>query len=31
MARPIGLAELVADQPVDGVGVGDAQQRLGEA
>ena len=31
MARPIGLAELVADQPVDGLGVGYAQQRLGEA
>ena len=31
MARPIGLAELVADQPVDGLGIGDAQQRLGEA
>ena len=31
MARPIGRAELVADQPVDGLGVGHAQQRLGEA
>ena len=31
MARPVGLAELVADQLVDGVGIGNAQQRLGEA
>ncbi len=31
MARPVGLAELVADQLVDGVGVGNAQQRLGQA
>src|SRR6516164_5209038 len=31
VARPVGLAELVADQPIDGLGIGDAQQRLGEA
>ena len=31
MARPFAGAQLVADQPVGGVGVGDAQQRLGEA
>ena len=31
MALPVGLADLVADQPVDGLGIGDAQQRLGEA
>ena len=31
MARPIGLAELVADQLVDGLGVGNAQQGFGEA
>ena len=31
MPFPIGPAELVADQPVDGPGIGDAQQRLGEA
>ena len=31
MALPIGRRDLVADQPVDGLGVGDAQQRLGEA
>ena len=31
MALPIGRSDLVADQPVDCVGVRDAQQRLGEA
>ena len=31
VARPIGLAELVADQPVDGFGIRNAQQCLGEA
>jgi len=31
MAFPIRLADLVADQPVDRLRVGDAQQRLGEA
>ena len=31
MALPIGGGDLVADQPVDRVAVGDAQQRLGEA
>ncbi len=31
MLRPIGFAELVADQPVDGLRVGDAQERLGKA
>ena len=31
MPRPVGRRELVADQPVDGRGVGNAQQRLGEA
>ncbi len=31
MALPVGAGDLVADQPVDGLGIGDAQQRLGEA
>ncbi len=31
MAGPVGRCELVADQPVDRSGVGDAQQGLGEA
>ncbi len=31
MAVPIGGGDLVADQRVDGLGVRDAQQRLGEA
>jgi hypothetical protein len=31
MALPIRLADFVADQPVDGLRIGDAQQRLGEA
>ncbi len=31
MALPIGAADLVADERVGGVGVGDAQERLGEA
>ena len=31
MAVPIGGGDLVADQLVDGLGVRDAQQRLGEA
>ena len=31
MAFPIRLADLVADQPVDRLRVGHAQQRLGEA
>ncbi len=31
MLRPIRGAELVADQAIDGLGVGDAQERLGEA
>ena len=31
MALPIGGGDLVADQPVDGLGIGNAQQRLGEA
>ena len=31
MPRPIGAGELVADQPIDRVGIGNAQQRLGEA
>ncbi len=28
---PVGAGDLVADQPVDGLGIGDAQQCLGEA
>jgi hypothetical protein len=31
VALPVGAADLVADQPVGGVGIGDAQQRLGQA
>ncbi len=31
MAIPIARADLVADQPVGGFGVGHAQQRLGQA
>ena len=31
VARPVAGAQLVADQPVGGVGIGDPQQRLGEA
>ncbi len=31
MPRPIGAGELVADQPIDRVGIGNAQERLGEA
>ena len=31
MARPFAGAQLVADQPVGGLSVGDPQQRLGEA
>ncbi len=30
MALPIGRGDLVADQPVDGLGIGDPQQRLGD-
>ncbi len=31
MLLPIGAGDLVADQPVDGLGIGNAQQRLGKA
>ena len=31
MGLPIGFGEFVADQPVGGLGVGNAQQRLGQA
>ena len=31
MPRPIGVGELVADQLVDGLGIGNTQERLGEA
>ncbi len=31
MGPPVALAELVPDQPVGGGGIGDAQQRLGQA
>ena len=31
MARPVAAADRAGDQPVGGRGVGDAEQRLGEA
>ncbi len=31
MRLPVGVAELVGDQQVGGLGIGDAQERLGEA